>query len=202
MSSKKSNKKKAPAIDLSAALAAVVAAGPNGTFAPEDVCKALEAEGLAEYQAEVKDENGFMAVRATAAGVAKATGEVATFTPSAPKVETSFAIESGVSIPAPIGRGRSGSKYPFDLLEVGQSFFVPDSTEQPDAAASLASTVSGATQRFATDHATETKTVKGKTVPKKVYSRKFALRKVEAAKDPSGMNGARVWRVDVSGLPE
>lgn len=197
MSSKKSNKKNTeksapmPAIDLKN----IVDAGPDGMYVPAEIAKPLAEAGFIDVHP-VPNEAGEVAVRATAAGIAQVgqavpgTVEIAPVAVAAP----AFKIEDAVPIPAPIGRGRSGSKYPFDALEVGQSFFVPDSAEQPDAAASLASTVSGATQRYATDHATETKTVKGKTVPKKVYSRKFALRKVEG--------GARVWRVEVTGLPE
>ncbi len=41
-----------------------------------------------------------------------------------------FPIENGIPIPAkPSGTTQSlGSKYPFDQLEVGQSFFVPERT--------------------------------------------------------------------------
>lgn len=191
-----------PAIDLKN----IVDAGPGGMFVPPAIAEPLQAEGLVEINLGIKNEAGEVACRATEKGIAKA-NEVGTVEPAndkaeAPKVETTFKIEAGVPVPPPVGRGRSGSKYPFDLLEVGQSFFVPDTAEQPDAAATLASTVSGATQRYATDHPTETKVVKGKTVPKKIYSRKFCLRKVDAATDPSGMSGARVWRVEVSGTAE
>ena len=189
MASKKKNNKSAETLIT---LAAIVAAGAEGTFAPESQIMDMAEAGDVEYRNDVKDKDGNVAVRATAQGVAKVSA------PDAPahvaEAKPAFVIEDAVPVPAPIGRGRSGSKYPFDALEIGQSFFVPDSEEQPDAAASLASTVSGATQRYATDHATETKTVKGKTVPKKVYSRKFCLRKVEG--------GARVWRVEVSGTAE
>lgn len=195
MSSKK--KKSAaiamPTIDLSI----IVSAGPEGMYVPDAVSGPLAAEGLVEVNPTLTNENGEHACRATAAGIAKAQGNEADSGLVPASVEASapsFKIEIGVPIPAPVGRGRSGSKYPFEALEVGQSFFVPDTAEQPDAAASLASTVSGATQRYAVDHATETKTVKGKLVSKKVYARKFALRKVEG--------GARVWRVEVSGLAE
>lgn len=196
MAKKKPANSKSEAIDISAALAAVVAAGPNGTFAPENVCKALEAEGLAEYSSETKDSNGFMAIRATEAGVIRFNAESGTEVPgdkvggAAAVAATGFVIEAGIPVPSIVGRGgKGGSKYPFDALEVGQSFFVPNSEAQPDAHASMGSTVSGATQRYATDHPTESKVVKGKTVPKKVYSRKFILRKVEG--------GCRVWRVEV-----
>lgn len=181
-----------PTVDL----AIIVSAGPDGMFVPAAIAEPLQADGLVEINLGIKNEACEVACRATDAGIAKAQAEAGhiEMPKSVEAAASSFKIEVGVPIPAPVGRGRSGSKYPFDALEVGQSFFVPDTAEQPDAAASLASTVSGATQRYAADHATETKTVKGKLVPKKIYARKFALRKVEG--------GARVWRVEVSGLAE
>lgn len=193
-------KVEAPAITLSE----IVKAGSVGMYVPEALAQELWAKGWIEVNAALKNEKGDVACRATFAGaeaveamesamenpvaVVLASPEVA------PKVKSVFSIEAGIPVPPPIGRGRSGSKYPFDELQIGESFFVADSSEHPDATASLASTVSGATQRFATDHPTETKTVRGVVVPKKVYSRKFSLRRVEG--------GARVWRVAVSGVAE
>lgn len=83
----------------------------------------------------------------------------------------SIAIESGVKIPEFVdGRGRK-EKYPFSELEVGDSFFVPDSTfESETALKRLRSTVSSANSRF-----------KGE--------RKFIVRGED--------DGARVWRVEI-----
>lgn len=103
-------------------------------------------------------------------------------------VATSFAVEDNV--PMPTGSGRGGNVYPFDALEVGQSFFVPNSDEKPNAAKSLASTVSSATSRYAVpseDGATKINK-KGETVPVMVKTRKFVVRSVEG--------GARVWRTE------
>lgn len=216
MSSKKNVKKNTVATPA-VTLAVIVASGVNGMFAPLAEAMEMAKAGDIEINEGVKDEAGNVAVRATAQGIAKAQASEGNGLPVAPAEQPksevpAFAIEAGIAIPAPEGRGRSGSKYPFNALEIGQSFFVPDSAfpvgekgEAPDAAASLASTVSGATQRFAVDHPTEKKTVRGKEVPKKVYSRKFCLRKIAAGAPgcgPKGEAGARIWRIEVSGQPE
>ena len=103
-----------------------------------------------------------------------------------------FKIEDGIPVPTISGRGRGGNVYPFDQLEVGQSFFVANSEDKPNAAKSLASTVSSATARYAVaseDGATKTNK-KGETVPVMVKTRKFVVRRVEE----NGVKGARVWR--------
>ena len=113
------------------------------------------------------------------------TGVIATTTK---KVQTMFKIENDIPMPSGSARGRGGNLYPFDDLEVGQSFFVANSEDKPNAAKSLASTVSSATARYAVpseDGATKTNK-KGKTVPVMVETRKFVVRSVEG--------GARVWR--------
>lgn len=50
---------------------------------------------------------------------------------------TEFPVESGVLIPDP---KRQGAKYPWRELEVGQSFFIPDTIIKPTSASSLCST--------------------------------------------------------------
>lgn len=105
-----------------------------------------------------------------------------------------FLIENDVPIPAisARGRGRGGDVYPFKVLAVGQSFFVPNSESKPNAAKSLASTVCSATARYAVpaeDGSTKTNK-KGEVVPVMVKTRMFVVRRVEE----DGVKGARVWR--------
>ena len=77
--------------------------------------------------------------------------------------------------------------YPFDALNVRQSFFVPNTEDKPNAAKSLASTVSSATARYAEVVEGQFKTnKKGEQVPVTRETRKFVVRSVEG--------GARVWR--------
>ena len=108
------------------------------------------------------------------------------------KVKTMFQIEDNVPVPAISGRGSGGNMYPFEAMAVGQSFFVPNSESKPNAAKSLASTVSSATARYAVpaeDGSTKTNK-KGEVVPVMVETRKFVVRSVEE----DGVKGARVWR--------
>lgn len=142
---------------------------------------------------------------------------------NAPKADAapaqSFEIEDGVAIPATSARkGREGG-YPFDKLEIGQSFHVAKTAENPDPASRLASSASGARAKHAVDtDKTETVTVsvykKGEdgkgyakdadgkrivestkevTRPVKRLTRDFVVKSV-GADDPKG-EGARVWRV-------
>lgn len=111
-----------------------------------------------------------------------------------------FAVESGVPIPTIKRQGAATSIYPFDALEVGQSFFVPATDEMPNPGKSLASTVSSASKRYATEKGTRTINRKNKEtgemepveVPAYKYDRKFMVRTIEE----NGVKGARVWRIE------
>lgn len=182
-------------------LAEIVAAGANGIYTSPEVHTPLVEQGLVEINPGMVDENGNVATRATQKGIesldtGNGSGDNATTeansetaaTGKTEKVKTMFQIEDNVPVPAISGRGRGGETYPFEQLEVGQSFFVPNSESKPNAAKSLASTVSSATARYAVpseDGATKTNK-KGETVPVMVETRKFIVRSVEG--------GARVWR--------
>ena len=201
MATKKSAGKKTAATVVVVGLAEIVAAGANGMFVPESVYAPLVEAGLVEINPAMTDDNGNVATRATQAGIESldsgaTVGNNATFeatsataeTGKTEKVKTMFKIEDDIPVPTISGRGRGGNVYPFDQLEVGQSFFVANSEDKPNAAKSLASTVSSATARFAVpseDGATKTNK-KGETVPVMVETRKFVVRSVEG--------GARVWR--------
>lgn len=130
-----------------------------------------------------------------------------------------YEIESDVVMPTgATRRGREGS-YPFDKLEIGQSFHVAKTAENPDPTNRLASSVSGARVRFSVETG-ETETVEVKryqrnpegkgfakdaeghrivegtetvTRPKLQVTRDFAVKSV-GADDPKG-EGARVWRI-------
>lgn len=174
-------------------LAAIVAAGVNGTYAPLDSVKEHVKNGFAEVNEEIVDENGNVAVRATAAGIAEVSSKNAAASTAKPVVVSGFEIESDVPVPTGSGRGRTKTElYPFDKLEIGQSFFVANSEEKPDIAKSLASTVSGATARYAVEVPGKFKlNRKGEEVPATEATRKFIVR--AASKD--GVDGARVFRI-------
>lgn len=182
-------------------LAAIVAAGANGIYTSPEVHTPLLEAGLVEINPAMTNEAGEIATRATQKGIesldtgngngdnapTEATSETAV-TGKTEKVKTMFKIEDNVPVPAISGRGRGGETYPFEQLAVGQSFFVANSESKPNAAKSLASTVSSATARYAVpaeDGRTKTNK-KGETVPVMVETRKFIVRSVEG--------GARVWR--------
>lgn len=182
-------------------LAEIVAAGANGIYTSPEVHTPLVEQGLVEINPAMTNEAGEIATRATQKGIesldtgngngdnapTEATSETAV-TGKTEKVKTMFQIEDNVPVPAISGRGRGGETYPFEQLAVGQSFFVANSESKPNAAKSLASTVSSATARYAVpaeDGRTKTNK-KGEIVPVMVETRKFIVRSVEG--------GARVWR--------
>lgn len=192
MATKKSTAKKATAAPV-IGLAEIVAAGANGLYTSPDIHASLVEAGLVEVNPGMTNEAGEIATRATQKGIdSMNTPNTDTGTAAAPKVATSFVIEDAVPMPTISGRGRGGNVYPFDQLEAGQSFFVPNSEDKPNAAKSLASTVSSATARYSVpseDGATKINK-HGEEVPVMVEVRKFVVRSVEE----NGVKGARVWR--------
>ena len=205
MTTKKSAAKKAAELATVIGLAEIVAAGANGLFTPAAVHGPLVEAGLVEINPAMVNEAGEIATRATQAGIesldsgaivvdnstAEANSETAA-TGKTEKVKSMFKIENEVPVPAISGRGRGGNVYPFNQLGVGQSFFLPNSESKPNAAKSLASTVSSATARYAVpaeDGSTKTNK-KGEVVPVLVETRKFVVRSVEE----DGVKGASVWR--------
>lgn len=209
MAIKKSAGKKTAAAEtatvVAIGLAAIVAAGANGIYTSPEVHLPFVEAGLVEINPAMTNENGEVATRATQKGIESldsaamvadnATSETQTAaTGETQKVKTMLKIEANIPVPTISGRGRGhgGNVYPFDQLEAGQSFFVANDESKPNAAKSLASTVSSATARYAVpaeDGSTKTNK-KGEVVPVMVETRKFIVRSVEE----NGVKGARVWR--------
>jgi len=142
--------------------------------------------------------DGKAPVRLSEAGNAMVNGAANQAAP----VASAFTIMSNVPLPASKRGNRVGGgapkKYPFDQLEVNQTFFVAATAENPDPVKKLGSTVSSANMRYAVETG-ETKqverTVRGpgnkavkdgngnnvretKTVPVYKQTRKFAIRPV------------------------
>lgn len=196
---------------LAITLAQVVEATQAGKFLYTDA--ATHAPWLAAGHVEVnpnmvEEGTGKLATRSTEAGaefVRSQTANPPTAAAAAPaKAKPTFEISSSVAIPAITGRGRvSGeSVYPFDALEIGQSFFVPNSEEKPDAAKSMASTVSSANARYAEEIPGKTKiNRKGETVPATRQLRQFVLR-ARSAQEEGGKAGVRIWRIEPKATPE
>lgn len=194
-------------------LASIVEATNSETgfvyMTPKNVKLLLDADYV-ECNEQMTDGNK-VAVRATKSGVAAleaAQAEAATGpateegTTTMDNTASEFAIDDGVAIPAIKRSGAATSRYPFDALGVGQSFFVPATEDMPNPGKSLASTVSSASKRYATENGTRTINRRNKEtgelepveVPKYDYERKFMVRTVEE----NGVKGARVWRIDPS----
>lgn len=180
----------------------------------------LEKAGLVVPHPELRHEDGKQkAYRATQAGIEHYTGltkpaasEAATAAawtapvaaaPVAaaptPKPAPSFEIETGYAPSAKAAKrgGRRPDVYPFAILEVGQSFFVPSTAERPEPWKAMASTVNTAMVRYAvpkldptTGQPVQRTNRKGKVVTDTVRSRVFVLEKSEK----NGVPGARVFR--------
>lgn len=174
----------------------------------------LIEQGHAEVNPDMVDESGDVATRATDAGIAHIQAlEVETSADTAeetteenqpePEAEQpataeptkseskkmSIEIEQNVAVPAVSGRGRKSSMYPFDDMQIGDSFFVEATEAKPDPAKSMASTVAGANARYAEPTGEMRVNRNGKEVPATVPTRRYIVRSVEG--------GARVWRVAV-----
>lgn len=185
-------------------LSAIVAAGANGMYTSPDVHASLVEQGLVEVNPGMTNEAGELATRATQKGIEQANAEGAdgdenqlnsTATLAGANtsgnmqgaITSAYQIEDDVPMPTASGRGRGGNTYPFDALNVGQSFFVANSESKPNAAKSLASTVSSATARYAEPVEGQfKKNSKGEDVQVTKETRKFMVRAVDG--------GARVWR--------
>lgn len=157
-------------------LAKVVEATQAGGFVhlKPGAAKPLETAGYIVGNPNLKDADGNVAYKATQTGVdqvspaPQTTAPMTAPTPAPAPAPTAFAngeaesnkgkplqvseIKTGFVLP-PIRRGRSAgaSRYKFDEMEVGASFFVPADDDRPNPAKSLAGTVTSANKRFADD---------------------------------------------------
>lgn len=112
-----------------------------------------EAESLANdpqvievNQGMIKD--GKAASRATAAGIEMI--NTASNTPAEPST-SEFALITGAEVPKSKrggGRGGAPSKYPFEKMEVGMSFFLPKTAERPDPVKSLQSSIAAVNHKY------------------------------------------------------
>ena len=107
-----------------------------------------------------------------------------------------FEIETDVTMPDKGPGGKRGGafreeQYPFSKLEVGHSFFVPNTAKMPDAVKSMYNTAQQATRRFDVVSETQTRTTRtGKVVPVTTETRKFEVRPGTRGAE----SGARIWR--------
>ncbi len=121
------------------------------------------------------DANGMVQIAITGAGLAANATAVAVPVAAEQKSEdapVNYQIRKGIPVPAIQGRGFGArvSKYPFEQLDLGDSFFVPGSTSK-----SFASTITTQNKRY------------GKQEPK----RQFTCR----TDSVDGVAGVSVWRI-------
>lgn len=135
-----------------------------------------------------------------------------------------YAIITNAVLP-PSKRGNKGggapTQYPFDALEIGQTFFVPVSEKHPDPVKTLGSTVSSANMRYAEDtgekrevnrakrgegnkavkDAAGNKVMEKVTVPVYKYTRKFSIRGVKGGETygqwVAPADGALIARIEL-----
>lgn len=106
-----------------------------------------------------------------------------------------FEIEANVPLPTKT-RGTRKSAFPFDALEIGQSFFVPnDNFKSGDAAKSLASTVNNANKQHSEPTGEVRTNRKGNKVPATKQLRQFIVRADVKQTEAGPVEGARVFRV-------
>lgn len=197
-------------------LKALAAHGEGGTYWPQKDADKFHKLGATELGA-VNTEDGTQQIRVSADGLAyladlespdvnkgvdtdsssvdngDQSGVVAKTKTEGVNTMSSYEIEDSVAVPKSSRRTRT-SAFPFDKLEVGQSFFVAATEARPDPAKSLASTVNGANARFSEVVEGETRTNrKGNSVAVTKQLRKFIVR--QDTKD--GVAGARVFRVEL-----
>lgn len=101
----------------------------------------------------------------------------------APAGGKTFNFAAGVPLPAPRRGGRGSTVYGFEQMTVGQSFFVPTTTDNPNPAKRIASTVSSASARLE---------------PKKFIVRSVIADATMAAAwgVAVGAKGAGIWRTE------
>jgi hypothetical protein len=168
--------------------------GNVSAYATKADLETLLRDGLVEIGPQEKPGSNKFAFRATDAGVrAFEAGNGATALPGGVPAGAAstkgFEIETGIPVPDRARRSGPTGKYPFDALEVGQSFFIPATNEKPEPWKSMQSTVTAAQRRYSTEDGTRVNR-NGDTVPNLKPTRRFRLDKSE--KD--GKQGARVWR--------
>lgn len=185
--SKRLSKMEKEALEMLPEIVAATVADSYTMTDPFEVDYLLQ-NGLIEMNESIKNEEGEQATRATAEGIAyiQCINMNSTTKVEEPKPERTvkmrFEIETGIEMPKTVRGGSIGnSVYPFDKLELGQSFFVAGKDVK-----SMAGTVSSATRRYAKETGNMRTNRKGNEVPEMEIVREFKVRAVEG--------GCRIWR--------
>lgn len=190
----------APRKNIDVELLKKIAAGIVAYISKEDGMPLLKQELISVDTTDL-NEKGDARVALTEKGNAMVSGNGAAVTAA-----TGYGVIKGAVLPpSKRGNAKGGgapTQYPFDQLEVGDTFFVPKSDKHPNPEKTLGSTVSSANMRYA-EKTGEIKTVTrnkrgaknklikdeqgnpiSETVQLPVYrfTRRFSLRPVEAGK--------------------
>lgn len=193
-----------PAVTLTAVIEATKADG--FVYTSPAFHTDLIASGDVEINPEMTDEHGSIATRATAKHLTEGNTQMTDTAPVATAVaKPKFEIEANVPMPERT-RNATGLRagrapvYPFEALEIGQSFFVPNASADKPAAKAMASTVAGANARYTEKIEGQTRTNrKGKTVDATKQLRKFKIFDTERTMpDGSVQKGARIFRVELT----
>jgi len=183
-----------------------------------DVVQSLIAASWAEVDtANVKGDAAFVALSSDGVELVEKANPPSV-NQSKPKAKETFELTSDVPMPTIRRRGREGSGYPIDTMEVGQSFHVSARDGEDDPLARISSTISAARLKYSEEVPGEfeeglqrnfKKDADGKRVkgpdgkfifegsvtvqkPKRKQLRDWCVASVDAD-DPKGP-GARVWR--------
>lgn len=212
-------------LPLLAALADATRSGADKfLYVDESDAKLLYDAGLALVDTNTRNADGQVATRLNDAGLAYAEknpaepdnnvlsneGNTEQKEASAAKRQSTgyvrpanIELDKSVQMPS-VSRGRAGeTSYPFDTMEVGDSFHIAATEQNKDPAKSVASSVSTANIKYSREKKDENGNVI--TKPRKVRNgeikhfperepiKQFTIRSVDAS-DPKGV-GCRVWRV-------
>jgi hypothetical protein len=225
MASKKSAAKASINLPLLSMIAAATAAGGFHYVTKDEASPLLShVPQLIEVNTNMIEEGtGKAAARATSAGTAMTqTAQSGAAVPGVVMPSPFGIIKGAILPPSRRGEGLRGGgapkQYPFDTMEVGDSFFVPVSEKHPDPLKTLGSTVSSANMRFAEETGEMRKVhrkVRGKDrkatvdgagnfvyedveIPVYKHTRKFEIRGIEGGKQygqyVAPANGALISR--------
>lgn len=184
----------------------IVEATKNESFLFTDflVHSPLQLAGLVEINEEIKNENGEVATRATTKGMEQFMENSNEITPVASAIK--FAVLN-VALPKVTRSSNRKSQYPFDTLEVGQSFFVPATEACKDPAKTMTSSTNAAMRKYdvpdlddngeqKTKVITVPRTGEKRTIPKMKHTRVFKIVAIADGADygQPGVSGAAVGR--------
>ena len=160
----------------------------------EKANKLFAADNTLVELGQTTDNGKTIPVRATQAGIAAIAAEP-TPAPAEPRANVGavvksmggIKIEKGIIMPQIRRGGAAVGVYPFEQMEIGDSFFISESAEMPKPAKTLGTAVSSATRRFKTANPPRVFTVRGD---------EYESMQADGTPDTTSAKGARVWRIE------